>query len=237
MSDGITSTDQMFSVRELAWHGLSAVLDQYRKSIEEALETAGLGWRVTRGDVLVVQRTEWIDDSGAAPVKLIPAHGFKANLRKDSGAVLGIVFHVYEVVDNRNAFRFLNALIGIEMHFETAGSLWGGHRVWCLAREPITAQRFERSVGRCLWAIDGEMGKVARVNRERTVEQVLGVFAGRGVVGDTTGNSPGSKWVAWNAVAEHLDYGRRYTALTSQVQRSFEDVALKQRAFDLVLAA
>ena len=40
------------------------------------------------------------------------------------------------MVDNRDAFRFLDALIGSELHFETAGSLWGGRRVWCLARLP-----------------------------------------------------------------------------------------------------
>jgi hypothetical protein len=39
------------------------------------------------------------------------------------------------------------------------------------------------------------------------------------------------------ATANNLDYGRRYTARTSQVQRSFEDTALKQRALDLVVAA
>ena len=50
--------------------------------------------------------------------------------------MLGIVSDEYEVVDNRDAFRFLDALIGSEMHFETAGSLWGGRRVWCLARLP-----------------------------------------------------------------------------------------------------
>ena len=42
----------------------------------------------------------------------------------------------YEVVDNRDAFRFLDALIGSDLYFETAGSLWGGRRVWCLARLP-----------------------------------------------------------------------------------------------------
>jgi hypothetical protein len=36
---------------------------------------------------------------------------------------------------------------------------------------------------------------------------------------------------------EHLDYGRRYTTRTNQVQRSFEDTALKQRALELVSAA
>jgi hypothetical protein len=63
------------------------------------------------------------------------------------------------------------------------------------------------------------------------------ILRGRGVAGDSTGNSPGTKWVAFNAIAEHLDYGRRYTSRTNQVQRSFEHTAVKQRALDLVLAA
>jgi elongation factor P hydroxylase len=46
-----------------------------------------------------------------------------------------------------------------------------------------------------------------------------------------------ASWVALNAIAEHLDYGRRYTSRTKQIQRSFEDVTVKQRALDLVLAA
>jgi hypothetical protein len=106
-----------------------------------------------------------------------------------------------------------------------------------MAREPITEWALERNVLRHLWVIDEDMGKVARANRERAIEHVLSIFRGRGVAGDTTGNSPGSKWVAFNAIAEHVDYGRRYTSRTNQVQRSFEDTALKQRALDLVLAA
>jgi hypothetical protein len=75
-----------------------------------------------------------------------------------------------------------------------------------LAREPITAQRLERSVLRRLWMIDEQMGKQARQNRERMIGAVLDTFAGRGAAGDTTGNSPHSKWGAWNAVREELDY-------------------------------
>jgi hypothetical protein len=77
----------------------------------------------------------------------------------------------------------------------------------------------------------------ARANRERAIERVQAIFRGRGGAGDTTGNSPGSKWTAFNAIAEHLDYGRRYTSRTNQVQRSFEDTSLKQRARELVSAA
>jgi hypothetical protein len=40
--------------------------------------------------------------------------------------------------------------------------------------------------------------------------------------------------VAFNAIAEHLEYGRRYTSRTSQVQRSFGDTSVKQRALELV---
>jgi hypothetical protein len=36
--------------------------------------------------------------------------------------------------------------------------------------------------------------------------------------------------VAINAIAKHLDYRRRHTIRSNQVQRSFEDTALKQRA-------
>jgi phage/plasmid-like protein (TIGR03299 family) len=326
----------MFSVRRVPWHGLGVVLDEYPKSIDEALDAAGLGWKVTHGDVLVVRAPEWADDFGTThPAELIPAPGFKANLREDTGEVLGIVSDEYEVVDNRDAFRFLDALIGSELHFETAGSLWGGRRVWVLARVPeyvelggdpsatfiyvanshdgsmavtaavtpirivcantlgaalrqaehgasaqrtfrfrhtgnlqakfaearqvlgmtinyekqfkeladrlaserISAGTLERRVLRHLWVIDDDLGRRARENRERTIENVLAIFRGRGTAGDTTGNSPGTKWVGFNAIAEHLDYGRRYTKRTNQVQRSFEDSALKQRALDLVIAA
>jgi phage/plasmid-like protein (TIGR03299 family) len=336
MSHGITSSDQMFSVRRMPWHGLGAVLDEYPKSIDEALDAAGLGWKVTHGDVLVVKAPGWTDDFGTKhPAELISAPGFKANLREDTGEVLGIVSDEYEVVDNRDAFRFLDALIGSELHFETAGSLWGGRRVWVLARLPeyvelggdpaatyiyvanshdgsmavtaavtpirivcantlgaalrqaehgasaersfrfrhtgnlqakfaearhvlgmtinyekqfkaladrlardrISEGAFERRVVCHLWVIDDEMGRRARENRERTIENVLAIFRGRGIAGDTTGDSPGTKWTAFNAIAEHLDYGRRYTTRTSQIQRSFEDGALKQRALDLVVAA
>ena len=137
MSHGITQHDHMFSVRAMPWHGLGVVLDQYPRSINEALDKAGLGWKVTHGDVLIVRTPEWTDDFGAKrPAELIPAKGFKANVREDTGEVLGIVSDEYEVVENREAFRFLDALIGSELHFETAGSLWGGRRVWCLARLP-----------------------------------------------------------------------------------------------------
>jgi hypothetical protein len=86
--------------------------------------------------------------------------------------------------------------------------------------------------------VSGEdIGPRAQRNRELTIEGVLNLFRGRGAAGDTTGNSPGGKWIAFNAIAEQLDCGRRYTTRSNQVQRLFEDTALKQRALELVLKA
>jgi hypothetical protein len=75
-----------------------------------------------------------------------------------------------------------------------------------LALEPISETALERRVLRHLWVIDDDTGARARANRERAIERVLAVFRGRGSAGDTTGNSPGTKWVAFNAIGEHLDY-------------------------------
>jgi hypothetical protein len=62
---------------------------------------------------------------------------------------------------------------------------------------------------------------------ERAIQSALAIFRGHGEAGDTTGNSPGTKWAAFNAIAEHLDYGRRYRTRSNQVQRSFEGTGLK----------
>jgi hypothetical protein len=50
--------------------------------------------------------------------------------------VLGIVGDRYRIVQNHEAFQFVDQLIGSQLQFETAGSLCGGRRVWVLARLP-----------------------------------------------------------------------------------------------------
>jgi phage/plasmid-like protein (TIGR03299 family) len=308
MSHGITNNDGMFSVRKMPWHGLGVVLDEYPRSIDEALDRAGLGWTVTHGDVMVVKRPEWIDDFGTGhPAELIAVVDHLVLVRDDPQDLAGVLAQVGLEPLGRDAFRFLDALIGSELHFETAGSLWGGRRVWCLARlpkyvelggdlsatyiyvanshdgsmavtaavtpirivcantlgaalrqaehgpaaqrtfrfrhtdnlqtkfaearqvlgmtinyerqfkaladtlglAPISEPALEHRVLRHLWVIDDDTRPRARANRERAIEQVLAIFRGHGRAGDTTGNCPGSKWVAFNAIAEHLDYLER----------------------------
>ena len=122
MSHGLTSDDHMFSVRKVPWHGLGAVLDTAPRSVAEAIGAAGLDWSVAKAPLMLA--------SGE------PIDGYHATVRSDTGAVLGIVGERYRIVQNREAFAFIDALIGSAMHFETAGSLHGGRRVWVLARLP-----------------------------------------------------------------------------------------------------
>ncbi len=106
-----------------------------------------------------------------------------------------------------------------------------------LAQERMTPWRFERSVLDRLLPVQDGMGKRARANRAQAKGAALDLFAGRGPAGDTSGNSPGTKWAAANAVAEYADFERRVTSRTDQMHRSFEDTQLKQRALEYVISS
>ncbi len=62
--------------------------------------------------------------------------GYYATVRQDTRVVLGIVGERYRILQNVNAFEFVDQLLGSSLHFETAGSLNGGRRVWVLATLP-----------------------------------------------------------------------------------------------------
>lgn len=127
MSHGLTSSDSMFSVaadRRPPWHGLGVVLERPPGSLHEALAVSGLDWRV-------VQHPLTLADEHHTPLP-----GYRANVRSDTGQLLGIVSDDYTVVDNEQAFGFLASLIGTELRFETAGSLWGGRQVFVTAELP-----------------------------------------------------------------------------------------------------
>jgi phage/plasmid-like protein (TIGR03299 family) len=135
MPAGITSSDSMFSVRETPWHGLGAFLERPPATIAEAIEASGLGWRVAR-EPIAVDRGDaaTVDDWWEPRCEEIP--GYYATVRQDNRTVLGIVGERYRIVQNRKAFEFVDQLLGSSLHFETAGSLNGGRRVWVLATLP-----------------------------------------------------------------------------------------------------
>ena len=115
------NVETMFYVREKPWHGLGTMVSEAPSSMD-ALVYAGLDWTVVQKDV-------YTDDGSIIP-------GYKVNLRSTDNASLGIVSDRYKVVQNEDAFRFTDDLLGEGVTYETAGALQGGRKVWMLAKMP-----------------------------------------------------------------------------------------------------
>ena len=115
------NVETMFYVREKPWHGLGTEVQEAPTSAD-ALIYAGLDWSVLQQDVFT-------QDGKSIP-------GYKLNTRDTDNAPLGIVSDRYKVVQNEDAFRFTDDLLGEGVTYETAGSLQGGRKVWMLARMP-----------------------------------------------------------------------------------------------------
>jgi phage/plasmid-like protein (TIGR03299 family) len=120
--------ESMFYVRETPWHGLGVRLEEAPNS-EEALKAADLDWNV-------LQRPLYFSTAEAGKPVYNNIPNRVANVRSTDMKVLGIVGNGYQVVQNKDAFEFTDSLLGEGVVYETAGSLWGGSRIWLLARLP-----------------------------------------------------------------------------------------------------
>ena len=125
--------ESMFSAgRVVPWH--YELTKEHTKLIQEAptsadaLRLAGLDWDVNQAPVYTNDGIEIL--------------GYKANVRSTDNKVLGIVSNRYQIVNNKEAFEFTDALIGETesgvVRYETAGSLCGGRKIWLLAKMPTT---------------------------------------------------------------------------------------------------
>ena len=130
--------DSFFSVKEKAWHGLGQIVEQYPTSAE-AIKFAGLDYEVIKSPLFTYKQEEIIGDHGevAAETKIAVPNQF-ATLRTDNHAVLGVVGRDYEIVQNRNAFEFFDAIVGggDGILYETAGALGNGERIFITAKLP-----------------------------------------------------------------------------------------------------
>src|SRR6266446_3388621 len=124
------NVESMFSVRKVPWHQTGVILEEPPKTIDEALVASGLDWEVEKTGIYVPK---------ARPTALREfqeVEDYFAIRRMDTGAILGVVGGRYEPLQNIQAFQFLDILSGSEMHFETAGSINIGRKVWVLANLP-----------------------------------------------------------------------------------------------------
>lgn len=111
---------------EPAWHNLGVIVNQ-AMTAEEAIKLANMDYTVKKGNI------QYFDDAGM-PVQI---EGVYANYREDNGDFLGLVKSRYEIVQNKDAFGFFDAIIESgEAIFHTAGVLGKGERIFVLAKLP-----------------------------------------------------------------------------------------------------
>jgi phage/plasmid-like protein (TIGR03299 family) len=92
----------------------------------EALEKAGLNFSV-------LQSPMYFDNGNGMTLH----DGGRINFRSDTRDVLGVVSDTYKVLQNKDAFRFLDSLIGVaEAMYVNAGSFKNGAKVYIQAKLP-----------------------------------------------------------------------------------------------------
>jgi phage/plasmid-like protein (TIGR03299 family) len=131
MGHGITKSDNFAFTGERSriWHGIGQEIPD-GQTAEETFPQIGLGWD-----------TELVEPVYAYNGNTIRMPEHRVHIRKDTGDMLGIVSNNYKKVDNSDLARFADSLVladdGIgKLTVETAGSLLGGKRVFCLLRLP-----------------------------------------------------------------------------------------------------
>lgn len=112
-----------YGSRRVPWGGLGTDIS-HSGCIDEALFQAGLDWEVTQKPLQTVEEVP------------VPLTGYWANVRVQDNEPLGIVTDRYRVIQNSEAFGFVDSLIGEGVTFQQAGQFQNGRKVWVLAKLP-----------------------------------------------------------------------------------------------------
>lgn len=127
-------TAAFFTNREPAWHRLGVVTDG-ALTAADALATAQLDWRVTKE----AAQTTIITDDGVNTLTVPDKYVTVRHHPKVGASALGVVGSFYEIVQNDEAFAIADNLFDEGgAHFETAGSLHNGRKVFLTMRMPDT---------------------------------------------------------------------------------------------------
>jgi phage/plasmid-like protein (TIGR03299 family) len=118
------NVETCFLFKQPAWHGLGTIVQEAPTSID-ALRLAKLDWDV-------IPEPVFLKDGSKVPETVV-------NIRSSDHTILGVVSDHYKIVQNREAFSFIDGLLESDIEkvtFESAGALNHGKRVWMLAHLP-----------------------------------------------------------------------------------------------------
>lgn len=112
-----------FSVQQKAWHGLGQIVSGYPTS-EEAIKHAGLDYEVLKKPV-VIKNVGLQDQQDGQPAEAIDIEIPErfGTYRSDTSQAFDVVGKDYQIVQNREAFSFFDAIVGGNdgILYETAG--------------------------------------------------------------------------------------------------------------------
>ncbi len=132
--------------KERAWHGLGQVFDG-QLSVKEALELSHADYKVDLRPLIAItpQIEKAMADGTLNADMLLDAvvGNKKATMRMDLNKTLGVVSDAYGVVQNEDAFKFVDTLVSGQLTdsdhspvIETAGVLGEGERIFITAKFP-----------------------------------------------------------------------------------------------------
>ncbi len=124
--------DTGFSVREPMWHKLGTVLDDYPGSWDQARTLAGLDWEPEEGPVF-----DLVGISPTGQPLYEPIAGYKKITHSGTKQVLDIAGADYQLITHAAMGEVVEAILetpDAQVRYETAGSLYGGRKVWALAQ-------------------------------------------------------------------------------------------------------
>lgn len=133
-----TGKHSFMSVKEKAWHNLGQVIEHYPTS-SEAIRYAGLDYIVEKRPLFTFDTPNFLGDgSDDIIIPEIAVPNYFATVRADTEQPLGVVGNDYEVVQNRDAFSFFDAIVGggEGVLYETCGALGNGERIFITAKLP-----------------------------------------------------------------------------------------------------
>lgn len=132
MAHGITMNDTFGFSGKPGWHGLGQAFPEGTVSAVEGIKAIGMDW----GETLLPVYATLPDGTR------IEAKEHRAHVRLDNGELLGVVGEGYKSISNHDLAVFADSLAGDDAvaHLETAGTLFGGRRVFILLRMPQTIE-------------------------------------------------------------------------------------------------
>jgi phage/plasmid-like protein (TIGR03299 family) len=125
-----SGTYSFASHAEKAWHGLGQIV-QEAMTAEQAIKLANMDYDVQKCNI---HGSITLPDGGIMYQNI---DGRVGTYRTDTKEMLGIVSDRYEIVQNRDAFGFFDAIIDSgEAIFETAGVIGKGEKIFLTAKLP-----------------------------------------------------------------------------------------------------